>query len=134
MYQDFIFGPLNPLLFAIYQTDVELLEELLDKYQYPTTISGYLSPLSFAFKLKSNSIIKVLCDKLSNRDYKVNFTRIDFHFLLNSNQNYCHNLLCSIIQENSLENFPKILSIEQDSSIFFYKDIKQILSQINNSK
>jgi len=134
MYDDLWYGPFNPYLFAIYHNDAALVEELIDKYWYPRTIKNYTSPLVFAFKMKSNSIIKIFCEKLINRDYRVIFTRFDFYFLIRSNLIYAENLLITFIDENILENFPKVLSLEKSKKLHFYKDMKTILCDIHKKE
>ena len=83
--KDYIYGSLNPLLFAIYHNDSNLLEDLLDKFFYPKQIFNYVSPLEFSFALNYRTTIKVLCDHLIRRESYVHFTRADFKNLLKSN-------------------------------------------------
>lgn len=131
MYNDDIFGPLNPLNFAMYHNDGGLLQELLEIHRYPKKITTYLSPLGLAFQLKSNSMIKTICDILIHRDYEVDFSRFDFQCLLNSEFNYSHTLISTVLNRNQLQNLPTVLSFKNDFKIYFYKDVKKPLFEIH---
>lgn len=133
-YIDDIFGPLNPLIFSIYYNDTKLLLELLKEYRYPRRIRGYLSPLSFAFKMGFISIVKFLSGFLSHREYKVDFTRKDFEYLLDSRGAYCHKLLGTIPREAESNHFPNFLKMKETVRLYESNTIQECLQKIKQKK
>ena len=107
-FEDWFYGPLNPLIMAMYHNDLNLLENILDNFQYPRAVFTYWSPISFAFRYHYRSAIKVICDNLCKRSYFVHFSRSDFIHLLNSKYNYCHRLLATIPDVPALQNYPNV--------------------------
>jgi hypothetical protein len=128
--KDFIYGSLNPLLFAIYHNDSNLLEDLLDKYFYPGQIVNYVSPLEYSFAMNYRTAIKVLCDHLIRRDYPVNFTRADFKNLLKSNIPTCHRLIATIPSEPSIQILPKLVYMSSNVKAIFHDYLTSLLVHI----
>ena len=133
-YVDRIYGPLNPITLAIYHNDISLLEELLDKYQYPKETIGYLSPLSFAFVNEYSSAVQILCEHLLYRDYNVDFSRLDFQFLLNSNQIHCHDLLVTIPRKMNQNNSPSFVYMTNKVKLFQASNIMENLTTIKTNQ
>ena len=107
-FEDWFYGPLNPLIIAMYHNDLSLLDNILENFQYPRAVFTYWSPISFAFRYHYRSAIKVICDNLCKRNYFVHFSRSDFIHLLNSKYNYCHRLLATIPDVPALQNYPNV--------------------------
>lgn len=128
--KDFVYGSLNPLLFAIYHNDSNLVEDLLDKYFYPSQIVNYVSPLEFSFALNYRTAIKVLCDHLIRRDYPVQFTRADFRNLLKSNIPTCHRLIATIPTEPSIKILPKLVFMSSNVDAIFHDYLTSLLVYI----
>lgn len=126
-FEDTQYGPLNPLFFAIYHNDMRLLEDLLDNYPYPKQIKEYWSPLAFSFLHNYNSAVKVFCDRLYKRNYNVSFSRLDFQYLLNSPFSYCHKLMSTIPSEPTLQNFPRLLHMDQAVKVHFVQEVGHLL-------
>ena len=129
-FEDWFYGPLNPILFAIHHNSMALLEEILDNYRYPRTVGSYWSPLSFAFRYNYNSAVKVLCDKLVKRSYFIEFRRQDFKSLLRSNFSYSHRLLATVPWEPSLQNFPRLMYMKNQVGLRFENEVGRILYTI----
>lgn len=98
-YVDDQFGPLSPLLFAIYLNDTKLLQILLEKFRYPSEVKGYWSPLSFAFRKGFGMCVVIICEHLLEAKYKFKLSKLDFCFLLESNYLVCHDLVSKIPQK-----------------------------------
>ena len=126
-YEDTLYGPLNPLFFAVYHNDMTLLEDLLDHYRYPKQIKEYLSPLAFSFINNYNSAVKVFCDRLFKRNYNVSFSRLDFKYLLKSQFSYCHKLMATIPSEPTLQNFPRLLYMSNAVKLHYVQEVGHLL-------
>lgn len=133
-YEDDIYGPLNPIYFAIYHNDMGLLEDILDKERYPKFIKNYWSPLQYSFKFNYHSAVKFLCDRLSKRNYYVEFSEFDFKYLLNSKYAFCHRLLSSIPSEPVLQNFPRLMYMKRDVDLSYISNIGDMLINIKNKE
>lgn len=128
--QDFNYGSLNPLLFAIYNNDSGLLEELLENYFYPRKIVNYVSPLEYSFAMNYPTTIKVLCDHLIRRDDFVHFSRADFKKLLKSNILTCHKLIASIPSEPAIKILPKLVYMTSNVNAYFQNYLTSLLIHI----
>ena len=128
--KDFHYGPLNPLLFAIYHNDSNLLEDLLDRYYYPKKIENYVSPLEYAFALNYRTAIKVLCNHLIRRDDFVHFSRADFKHLLKSDILTCHKLIATIPSPPEISMLPKLVYMPADSQAIFHEYLSSLLIHI----
>lgn len=128
--QDFNYGSLNPLLFAIYHNDSGLLEELLETYFYPRKILNYVSPLEFSFAMNFPTTIKVLCDHLIRRDDFVHFSRADFKKLLKSNILNCHKLIATIPSEPVIKILPKLVYMTSNVTAYFQDYLTSLLIHI----
>ena len=133
-FKDIIYGPLNPLFFAIYHNDMTLLEDLLDHYRYPQQIKEYWSPLAFSFIYNYNSAVKVFCDRLIKRNYTVRFSRFDFQYLLNSPFSYCHKLMATIPSEPTLQNFPRLLYMRKAVQLHYVQEVGHLLFAMKNQE
>lgn len=129
-YIDCVYGPMNPLIMAIYQNDMTLLEELLEQFRYPREVQGYLSPLTFAFSYQYNSAVHILCEYLLARDYQVDFSRSDFQHLLDSNLEYCHRLLATIPQKMDTNSFPMFLRLQKRAKLIESENLITVLCKI----
>lgn len=132
--KDLLYGPLNPLHFAIYHNDSQLLEDLLDKYSYPRRIYNYVSPLEFAFALNHRTNINVICDSLLRRTDFVYFSRADFLHLLSSDIRNCHLLAASLPSSPSVALLPKLLYMNSDVKTFFHDYTTSLLVDIKASE
>ena len=56
---DTTYGPLSPLILAIYHNDTKLLETMLDEHFFPKRVDNYWSPLEYSFRQGYNSNTKV---------------------------------------------------------------------------
>lgn len=130
--EDHIYGPFNPLLFAIYHNQTDLLKTLLETYFYPQSTKNYISPLSFSFLRSYHSAVKVICDYLIKSRQPVKFSRLDFQCLLSSPLGYCHRLLALIPQEPSLKNTRRFLSLKKDIKLFFATDDSELTKQVDS--
>ena len=128
--KDFVYGSLNPLLFAIYHNDSNLLEELLEKYFYPKEIVNYVSPLEYSFAMNYRTTIKVLCDHLIRRDDFVHFSRADFKKLLKSNILTCHKLIATIPTEPMINILPKLVYMTSNVKGIFHDYLTSLLIYI----
>ena len=133
-FEDWFYGPLNPILFSIHHNSMALLEEILDNYRYPRTVGSYWSPLSFAFRYNYNSAVKVLCDKLVKRSYFIEFRRQDFKSLLRSSFSYAHRLLATVPWEPSLQNFPRLMYMKSQVGLRFENEVGRILYTIKRDE
>ena len=118
--KDFVYGPLNPLFFAIYHNDSNLLEDLLDTFFYPKRINGYVSPLEYSFAVNYRTTIKVLCDNLIRRSDYVHFSRSDFKNLLRSDILTCHRLLATIPTEPEVNILPRLIYMKSNVKTIFH--------------
>jgi hypothetical protein len=128
--KDYLYGSLNPLLFAIYHNDSNLLEDLLDKFFYPKQINKYVSPLEYSFAMNYRTTIKVLCDYLIGRDYFVHFTRADFKNLLKSNILTCHKLIATIPSKPAINILPKLVYMTSNVNAIFHDYLTSLLIYI----
>ena len=133
-YEDSLYGPLNPIFFALYHNDMGLLEYLLDKYRYPRIVKNYWSPLEFAFRHNYYSATKVFCDRLIKRTYDIEFTRCEFHYLLKSSFSYCHKLISSIPSEPTLQNFPRLMFMTKEVQLHYVHEIGDLLYFIKKNE
>lgn len=133
-FEDTLYGPLNPLFFAIYHNDMRLLENLLDQYRYPKQIKEYWSPLAFSFVYNYNSAVKVFCDRLIKRNYNVSFSLFDFKYLLNSRFSYCHKLIATIPSEPTLQNFPRLLYMKSAVQLHYVEEVGHLLFSLKNQE
>jgi hypothetical protein len=129
-YNDDLFRSLNPLTLCLYHNDTKLLEEVLTTYRYPRTIKGDITPLSYAFENNYISSVKLLCEHLSQCEYRVDLTKKDFEYLLDSPYSYCHRLMASIPQESELDIFPNFLEIRDNVKLFNVNNLSEYLLQI----
>jgi hypothetical protein len=129
-YNDDLFGPMNPLTMCIYHNDTKLLQELLDTYRYPTSIKGDHTPLSYAFDKKYISIVKFLCEYLSQCEYRVDLTKNDFEYLLKSPYGYCHKILAKIPKETELELYPSFIDMGHKVILFNSSNAKEAYQKI----
>lgn len=129
--EDYIYGPFNPLLIAVYHNQTDLLKNLLEKHFYPQSTKNYLSPLTFSFLCSYHSAVKVICDYLIRTRQPVKFSRLDFQYLLRSPFSYCHKLLAFIPQEPSLKNTRRFLSLEKDIKLFFAQNDSDLSKQVD---
>ena len=106
---DHEYGPLNPLFMAIFNQNTSLLEELLNKHYYPSRVFHYVSPLEYAFICKNKTGIKKICEGLLRRDEMVYFSRIDFKYLLSSNQKICHKVISTMISDPQINGIPHMV-------------------------
>lgn len=133
-FEDTVYGPLNPLFFAIYHNDMTLLETLLDKYRYPKQIKEYWSPLAFSFVYNYNSAVKVFCDRLIKRNYNVSFSLFDFKYLLKSPYSYCHKLMATIPSEPTLQNFPRLLYMKSAVQLHYVEEVGHLLFSLKTEE
>lgn len=131
---DDIFGPLSPLVFAIYQNDIHLLEDLLGTHRYPKQVIGYWSPLSFAFTRKAFSAVKLICDHLLRADYRVRLSQVDFCFLLKSHYSQCDSLLMGIPKAVTDRGFPSHLYIDRETRVLQSKHMSQLMQTIRTQE
>jgi hypothetical protein len=127
-------GPINPYFFAIYHSEINLLEELLDRYKYPQSTGRYWSPLQYAFQQQNHSAIQLLCDKLFKRDYRVEFSELDFECLLNSRYSHCDRLLTKIFCEPKIKGFPKFMHMKKNISISLCSGIYKMLDELTKEQ
>jgi hypothetical protein len=127
---DEIYGPLNPLIFSIYHNDTKLLETLLSKYFYARSHRGYCSPLEYAFRQGYQSAIKVICDCLVKRDHPVHFSKLDFHFLLESSLSYCHKLIATIPVPSQIKSIPRLVFMKKNVELHMCNNISHLLTKI----
>lgn len=129
-YIDSTFGPLNPFLMAISQNDITLVEQLLERFRYPKEVKGYFSPLSFAFKYGYCSAVQIFCQQLAVGKYTVNFSRMDFHFLLASDLVACHDLVRSIPQLMGENQFPSYMSLSKRGTLYNCHNLIHLLIRL----
>ena len=132
--EDIYYGPLNPLLFAIYHNDMTLIERILEENLYPKAVHDYWSPLAFAFRFNYQSAVKEICDRLTNREHSVNFTRQDFTCLLGSSKSYCHKLIASIPSEPAIQNFPRLVYMKSSVRLFFVEKLDKLFNEIKKDE
>jgi hypothetical protein len=132
--EDTVYGPISPLFIAIYHNNMGLLEHLLDHYCYPYQTKEYWSPLIFAFINNYNSAVKVICDQLIRRTYLVSFSQMEFRYLLNSPFSYCHKLMATIPSEPLLQNFPRLLYINQAVQLHYVKEVGHLLFSLKTQE
>lgn len=130
-FNDYSFGAVSPLLFAIYHNDIDLLKGLLETHRYPNKVHPQFSPLIYAFEQQSPSAIKIICDSLLSRDYEVSFSKADFLCLIKSSSKYCHRLLANFFSKPSIEYFPKMLNLNREAKIFFVEHVDQLRGEID---
>jgi hypothetical protein len=126
---------------CIYHNDTKLLQKLLNTYRYPKSIKGDFTPLSYAFEKNDMSMMKLLCEYLSQCEYRVDLTRRDFEYLLVSPYGYCDKVIITIPKPTKLDIFPKYLEMDTEVITFnsnslkntFFK-IKEIESSSDNKK
>ena len=128
--KDWVYGSLNPLLFAIYHNDSNLLEDLLDKFFYPFKIYNYVSPLEYSFAMNYRTTIKVLCDHLIKRDDFVFFSRADFKNLLRSDILTCHKLISTLLEPPSISMLPKLVYMKSEVQAIFHDYLSSLLIKI----
>jgi hypothetical protein len=129
-FEDYLYGPLNPLLFCLFQQDLSLLEELLETYRYPKEIHNYFSPVHFCLKNQYFSGLKVLCDALIKRKYPVHFSRTDFQSLLSCGLKNTHKLIATIPSSPTLRNFPKSMVLKKTSKLFYVRQVKDLFQNL----
>ena len=133
-YIDSQYGPLNPLILAIFHNDIDLLKELLEKYPYPKEVNNYWSPLAYAFVQNYKSIVKFLCEYLYKTSPPVKLSDIDFKYLLKSDYSYCQKLISTIPSEPTLANFPCLLYMEKEVQVNFVKNRIDMLTTIKEDE
>jgi hypothetical protein len=124
-YDDDLFGPLNPLVMCVHHNDTKLLEELLSTYRYPRTTKGNITPLSYAFENNYISSMKLLCRNLSQCEYRVDLTKKDFEYLLESPYGYCHKLIATIPKETELDVYPTFIGMDDRVKLFNSNNVKE---------
>jgi hypothetical protein len=129
-YNDYFFGPMNPLTMCIYHNDTKLLQELLDTYRYPTSIKGDFTPLYYAFKKNNIFIVKLLCDYLSQCEYRVDLTRNDFEYLIKSPYGYCHTLIGTIPKKPELHIYSISIDMNHKSKLFYSSNVMESYNEI----
>ena len=90
---DYIFGPLNPFIFAIYYSEESMLQSLLEKFTYPKKVHGYTTPMEYCFQEKELDCLRILCNIIWDRPHEVHFTKQEFQSLMFSGYEFCENLL-----------------------------------------
>ena len=133
-HEDFDFGPLNPLLFAIYHNDMDLLEQILEEYAYPKAVHHYWSPLAFALKFNYLTAVKVICDRLAGQQQSVSFNRQDFTYLLNSSKDYCHKLIANIPSKPAFKNLPKFVMMDSEMKLYFERGLDTFIYKIKKEE
>jgi hypothetical protein len=128
--KDWVYGSLNPLLFAIYHNDSNLLEDILDQYYYPFKIYNYVSPLEYSFAMNYRTTIKVLCDHLIKRDNHVFFSRADFKNLLRSDILTCHKLISTLLEPPGISMLPKLVYMKTNVQAIFHDYLSSLLIKI----
>lgn len=133
-YKDDVYGPLSPLYLAIHHNDEKLLEDVMNMGRYPREVVNYWSPLQFALKMNYYLVIKVLCEKLSKRDYFVEFSIIDFQELLTSKYSFCHQLIVTIPYKPLFKNFPNLMVMENNVTITYTSELIGIIADLKNKE
>jgi hypothetical protein len=131
---DEIYGPINPMILSIYHNDTKLLETLLNMYFYPYSFRNYWSPLEYAFRQGYQSAIKVICDCLVKRDHPVQFSKQDFHFLLESSVSYCHKLVATIPEPCQNKSVPRLVYMNSNVQLLYCNDISHLLTKIRKQE
>lgn len=116
-FSDIVYGPLNPLVFCVYHNDVHLLEEVLKRHRYPKSVSGFHSPLSFAFKHKSTSSLQHFYKYLAQAEYSIIFSRLDFQCLLKADSVRAHDLAQRVLLSMDGHSFPLYLNMHKKKRI-----------------
>jgi hypothetical protein len=132
--KDLFFGAMNPLLFAIYHNNSNLLKDMLNKYTYPSFISNYISPIEFAFALNHRTNIKVLCDYLIKTHGDIHFSRADFKILLQTDIMSCHKLISSIPRTPKIKIIPRLLYMDSSVQTRFEDYITTLLIRLKNEE
>ena len=132
--KDLFYGAMNPLLFAIYHNDSNLLKDLLNQYTYPSFISNYISPLEFAFALNHRTNIKVLCDNLIKNYGEIHISRADFKILLRTDIISCHQLIANIPRNPKIQIMPKLLYMDSFVQTRFEDYITTLLIHLKNEE
>jgi hypothetical protein len=129
-YNDNLFGPMNPFVMCIYHNDSKLLEELLNTYRYPRSIEGEVTPLSYAFANHYISNTKLLCENLSQSEHRVDLSKRDFEYLLESPYGYCHKLMAMVPKPTDREVFPSLIKMGSHVRLFHVNNATECLLRI----
>jgi hypothetical protein len=131
--KDSVFGPLNPLLFAIFHEDMFLLEELLQLYGYPKQVCDYDSPLSFALKHEYKLATRIIFLHLTSQQKQILYSRKDFQNLLKTKYTFCHNLMANIPCEPDVANFPRMVKMNKKEKVkvCHTKEVPELLERIH---
>ena len=136
---DYIFGPLNPFTFAIFYSEENILQFLLENYTYPKFVRGFLTPIEYCMQNEEHDCLRILCSLLISNNRELHLTRKEFVALLGKNFEFCHQLLAIAPRKipfdkiNFSENINKDTEIRFSSSFFDFMRENEI-KQLENEK
>jgi hypothetical protein len=135
---DYIFGPLNPFIFAIFFSEEDTLQKLMEQYTYPKLVSNFMTPIEFCLQNEENDCLRIVCSVINDNMIDIYLTRTEFISLLQKEFLFCHNLLALAPKKipfdkmNFGENISDDIEIRFSDSFFDYmieNERKQYLAE-----
>ena len=132
--RDLYYGPLSPVLLAVFHNDTDLLTQILHTFGYPASVRSYWSALSFSFRFNFPSTMKILCDHIFKHAEQVNISRQDFIFLLNSQKDFCHRLLSRVPSKPNIPYIPSLVSMSEDTNLVYVPSINDLMDLLKDNE
>ena len=129
---DYIFGPLNPYIFAIFYSEEQILQTLLEKNNYPKHIINFTTPIEYCFLKKENDCLRILCNLLQDKTQDIYFTKNEFKELLVSEFEFCDKLLIKVPLRIPLKKINFLEHMDTPRKMRFNISLNQYL--IDNNK
>ena len=122
---DYIFGPLNPFIFAIFYSDEQTLQHLLENSRFPRWNSeGFFTPLEYTFFRNENDCLRILCNLLLKSRDKIYFTQNEFTNLLESDFEFCHSLISKVPLEIPFKKINLSEVFQEDNAVRYNSSLK----------
>ena len=124
---DYIFGPLNPFIFAIFYSEENILQLLLEKFNFPKQVKNFTTPVEYCFLKKENDCLRILCNILLANKKDVYFTMMEFQLLLESDFEFCDTLLIKIPLKIPYDKMNFSETMENDLDFRLNSSVKQFM-------
>ena len=116
---DYLFGPLNPFIFAIFFSEEDTLQQLMEQYTYPKLVSGFLTPIEFCLQNEENDCLRILCGIIIMKKTEIFLTRHEFISLLEKEFRFCHQVLALAAKKIPFAKINFAESISEDVEVRF---------------